>query len=156
VGEEGEWLHHVSELELIDLFHVWMGTSSGHDSMSRPLLLTMEKWVQHYIKQLKGYDASQATSMSELLIFIEAELLMSFYKCLPKQYFDKSLKNRYEEAQSGIAVDQYRLVLQALSTSEHMKDNVSDLEWSAPNGSDTAMARVIESFRKILFRKGQL
>jgi hypothetical protein len=144
----GDWIKSIHLLEPIDLFDVWIGRSKGYDSQSRPLLLTMQKWVQSYINQLKDYQGIQQISVEELILFIKAELLMSFYKCSPKQYYSKALRKRYPEAEFGISKSRYKLVLRALSKSDHMNDDYDDdLEWSAPNESDSVMAKVVKGFR---------
>jgi hypothetical protein len=149
----GDWIKYIQSLEPIDLFAVWIGLSKGHKGMSRPLFSTMQTWVQKYMRQLKNYQGNPTISIWELVMFIEAELLMSFYKCSPKQYFSNKLRKRYPRAQTGISKHRYKLVMWALSKSEHMKHDYEDeLEWSAPNESDSSMARVVESFHNFCAR----
>jgi hypothetical protein len=112
-------LQYVGALQEIDLFDVWMGITSNNTALTQSFFTTMVNWIEMYLRKLPvTYKGDRTVSNEDVLQFIEAELLISFYKCSPTQYFDPDFSELYPTANKGIRHEKYTLIMQALSTFE--------------------------------------
>jgi hypothetical protein len=142
-------LQFVRGLQEIDMFDVWMGIANNNTTLSQSFFVTMVNWIQMYARKLpETYKGDRTILNEDVLQFIEAELMISFYKCSPTQYFDKDFSELYPTAKKGISSEKYTLILQALSTSDHIEDDTVAGEWITPYNCDGKMAKVVEAFQK--------
>jgi hypothetical protein len=100
-----------------------------------------------YIKQFVNKNLTgDPVSNSEILAFIQVELMLSFYRVSPSLYFDMDERSNFPSAGQGMDLRRYKEILGGLSRSGTSGQQLTHT-WTPPMQHDREMAAAMDIVR---------